>query len=278
MEPPHLAQGELAEPPPQPAPAPLKPRCSPADANVPCGFATLPDDVLLRVFGTLPADARAACARVCAPWREALVRGADAWRAWTRLDLSTGSGMTCTKSDAALAGATALARGRLQELDLDAFTTDVCTGEGDSITGITFAQVLRVLRGCMELRELVLSSGGEEDMLGLELDDLQKLIAAVPPTLQRLDVNDVTCRSSASSCVPLLRAVPPYGPLRMRSLTINCHPPPHDAGAAAAARQFAAAVAHSRLRNLMFVGFEWKEPAALEALADALLARTCRVR
>ena len=261
-------------PPPDPSLPPphwLNARCSPADERAPCCFAVLPDEVLFRVFVALPADARARCGAVCRAWALALLRGADAWRCWTRLDLSGSSGLTRTKSNAVLEGAAALARGHLQELDL---TDRGAHGNRDEITS---RALVRVLRGNPELRTLALD-GVDYYRRSLNLDALQQLLAAAPPTLQRLGADCVRCWSSASS-LPLLRAEPPYGPLRMLQLGIDCPRDPPDAsiGAAVGARRFAAAVSHAWLRELRLSELTWAEPVALEALADALLSRTCRV-
>jgi hypothetical protein len=172
-------------------------------------------------------------ARVCVPWRDSLVRGADAWRLWTRLDLSGGSGVACTKSDSALEGAAALARGRLQELDLsnryidNEFTND----EGD---GITLAALLGVLRGSLELRKLALDGVDGEYM---HPEQLQQLLAAAP-TLQRLDAHCVVCNTTVSS-LPLLRAEPPYGPLYVVDLQVfgALERPDKGIGAVAGARR-----------------------------------------
>ena len=90
-------------------------RCLAADAALSCDFAELPLPIVMHIFEALPADARALCGCVCRAWREHLLAGPDAARLWwTHLDLSLTSGMTCTRGDAALAGATALARGGLE--------------------------------------------------------------------------------------------------------------------------------------------------------------------
>ena len=269
---PRVAPGAPAEPPP---PALwLNARCSPADASAPCWFVVLPEVVLFLVFAALPADARAGCASVCRAWAHILLRGADAWRFWTRLDLSGGSGVTCTKSDAALAGAAALARGRLQELNLSK------RGERpQNRDGITLGAVLGVLRGSPELRELALD--GVDGGGGLDSDALHELLTAAPPTLRRLDAESVSCGSSASS-LPLLRAEPPFGPLRVDWLAIRCRIESPDeilesVGTTAGATSLAAALAHACVGELCLQTVLWFEPDALEALADALLAPTCRV-
>ena len=253
-------------------PPPPRERCSPADARAPCGFAVLPDELLLRVFAELPADARAVCARVCAAWREALVRGPEAWRCWTRLDLSGDSGVTCTLNDAALAGAAALAHGRLQELDLNE------RGEHGSRDGITLRALLRVLRRNLQLHTLALD--GVDGQIHLEPAKLVKLIVATPDGLQRLQTDTVVVVRYRAEGLPVLRLLTPDGPFRMRFLAINfSHDAPDEGiGAVAGARRFASSVlARVWARQLSLNNTTWVEPAALAVLADALLARTSNV-
>ena len=100
-------------------PSPPPPLSPPPDAAASRWGEPLPDFLVQLVFvERLPTDARVRCALVCRAWAHALLRGADAWRCWTALDLSRGGGVTCRVHDAELAGAAALARGRLQSLDL----------------------------------------------------------------------------------------------------------------------------------------------------------------
>ena len=132
-----------------------------------------------------------------------------------------------------------------------------------------------VLRGNPELREVAMERGDGEG--NPDTDTLQQLLAAAPPTLQCLHA-DLLCDSTASS-LPPLRGEPPFGPLRMRRLGIICtyDQPNEGIGGVTGARRFGAAVAHAWVRELCMCGFKHVKPAALEALADALLARTCRV-
>ena len=244
---------------------------------MPCEFAALPDDVLYFVFAALPADARVRCALVCRAWAHALLRGADTWRAWTRLDLSLRSGMTCTRSDAVLAGAAALARGHLQELDLGTRGNLAFVIHGlQARDGITLDAVLGVLRSSPQLRELALD--GVDGEYTLPPEQLQQLLAAAP-SLQWLDAEIVRCESSADR-LPLLRAEPPYEPLCICALDLHCtHDPPDESlGNADVARVFGAALARSWVRKLELFEVLWLEPAALEALTDALLSGPSCVR
>jgi hypothetical protein len=59
-----------------------------AQAPAECTFAALPLALALKVFTSLPVDARAVCAAVCPAW-SAMLKDR---RCWTRLDLSPESG------------------------------------------------------------------------------------------------------------------------------------------------------------------------------------------
>ena len=105
---------------------------------------------------------------------------------------------------------------------------------------------------------------------------LQQLLAAAPPALQ-LDVSYVYGGSCADS-LPLLCAAQPNGPLHMINLSVDCSKDLSEGiGTVVGARRFGAAIAHAWVRCLMLEFFDCDEPAAREALADGLLARTCRV-
>jgi hypothetical protein len=78
-------------------------------------WASLPEELVRRVAARLPVDARLSAAATCSSWREAL-RCTGAWAA--ALDLSPGSGVTVSVSEALLRAASRRARGALRALDL----------------------------------------------------------------------------------------------------------------------------------------------------------------
>ena len=102
---------------------------APATQHGALGFASLPHAVALQIFALLPVDARARAAHfftmlteasslisiICRAWRAAVAEPS----LWTRLDLSTASGVKHPVTNAVLRGAAALARGRLEVLVLD---------------------------------------------------------------------------------------------------------------------------------------------------------------
>jgi hypothetical protein len=81
----------------------------------------LPPALLRAVFLSLPADARARAACVRRGWRAFLADPS----LWLRLDLSTGSGVTCRLNNAAVCAAAARAQGRLEALNIDRPSHDV---------------------------------------------------------------------------------------------------------------------------------------------------------
>ena len=86
-----------------------------ADEVEPATFESLPQPLALCIFTLLPADARARCTAVRRAWHRTL----EDQSAWTRLDLSSESGVTCgAGAEAMLLGAAAKARGALAFLDV----------------------------------------------------------------------------------------------------------------------------------------------------------------
>ena len=210
-------------------------------------------------------DARVRCALVCRAWAHALLRGADAWCSWTALDLSRGSGVTCTLSgDALLASAAALARGRLQALDVR------------DREYLTSHELRSVLRSSPQLRQLKIG-GRFLDVGGPTPALLRELLREAGPALQAVHVQDVHCKSNDANLLPLLRAEPPFALVRVSGVTVNNNL--EGLGADAALTQLAAGVATAELLSSLSLQAMWCEaPATLGALADALLAATCRVQ
>ena len=239
------------------------PYCAAADVTLPCGFATLPLPVVLRVFALLPADARARAAAVCHAWHYQLAVGPSAWRPWTELDLSETSGVTCTRGDAALVGAAALARGRLRTLKLRDFDSDY------EPHNFSDAALLRVVAANAGLEEL---THEREDNEWAPVELVQALLAAAP-ALQRLTACVAT--GDAAAARAMLRGEPPYGALHLKQFCMQ------DTRAASLLRTadgviaFAADVAATRdslyCLRLHFAALD--APAALQALVDAALTR-----
>ena len=120
---------------------------------------------------------------------------------------------------------------------------------------------------------------------------LRELLGAAGPALQQLAVQSVYFDWAQAplhdgglayllrpdgDLLPLLRAAPPFGPVCVDKVIAACsarQPPGDDA----ALIQLAGYVEPAGLRGLHLLGLVLAEPASLEALADLLLARTCRV-
>jgi hypothetical protein len=161
-------------------------------------LSALPLPVAQRIFSMLPVDQRARCACVCRGWRALL----DDARVWTRLDLSDGSGVTCRVSDRVLRGAAARAGGALVTLDV--------SRDGEPPRGFHDA-----------LLEVVQANGGtlrELHTPGLtSVVDLEALLRAAPALCT------LAARSycSPEQAIAQLRNEPPYGPLRLLTMTVG---------------------------------------------------------
>ena len=237
----------------------------------------LPQFLIQLVFVQhLPADARARAGSVCRAWAHALLTGPDAWRCWTALDLSHGSGLSlCVgyfELVTVLAGAAALARGRLQELSVNYYSRNVC----------------RVMRDNSEHLRLLAVGNLDDNDCSMELFSLRQLLAEAGPALRTLQVRYISCNVDNADLLPLLRAEPPFSPVRVDSLTVHLSEEWRQYSAeeeevlprrrhGANMRPFADAVATTAVRMLCLTGVHDVEPPVLEVLAGALLAPECRV-
>ncbi len=121
---------------------------------------------------------------------------------WLRLDLTRGSGVTCTLSRDALRAAAARARGRLETLDLT-----VCCHIWAAVRAVAAANA-------GSLRELHALHAHD---WSATKEELRALLSAAPG-LQVLET-DAVC--SAAEARPMLHNMPPWGPLRLRRLLIE---------------------------------------------------------
>jgi hypothetical protein len=218
----------------------------------PTALLSLPNEVAQRIFALLPADDRAICACVCRGWRALL---ADA-SLWTRLDLSAASGVICRVSDAALRGAAARAGGALEALNLH--------GAGyDQISNAALLEV--VAANARTLRELRVTGRCTP------FDALAALLRS-GTALHTLCAAVTDCGPEQAPA--LLRNEPPYGPLRLHSLSV-C---PQDGASLTEAPVLdvaAALPAHASLRSLQIMRAWLQSDAACGALVDA--ARAARL-
>jgi hypothetical protein len=167
-------------------------------------FGVLPDDVLLRILAAVPVDVRARCAAVRRTWRAALSPPA----AWTRLDLSAATGGVARAiSDEMLLAAAAKALGGLEALDV----SDCASLSLDALRAV-FAANAASLRTARVGGALARDEGRR-----LDPDEVVALLSAAP-ALTALHA-DVCC--SVAEAPALLRAAPPYAPLRVARLNVD---------------------------------------------------------
>ena len=173
-------------------------------ASNPTSIDVLPPALLRAIILALPVDQRARCACVSRSWSDAVADPA----LWLRLDLSDGSGMTCQMGDAALRAAAARAQGRLEVLkvnqDLPEYSVSLAALRDNAAAN---AATLRELRG------LRFSTAGEG------FANLQELLLAAPALVALEASMSCTCDYG----IPLLRNEPPFGPLRMHSMSIDLY-------------------------------------------------------
>jgi hypothetical protein len=209
-------------------------------------FATLPHALALDIVSRLTVEQRLRI-EVCRGWRATLTDRA----AWLQLDLRRADNSEC--SEALLRASTSRAGGELRSLCL------ACSGRSMQ------AAVCAVAAGnATTLVELRISTPGAARQCGVQ--DLEALLRAAPQ-LRTLEA-DVSC-ANAAEAHRILRNEPPFGPLRVRELCVNAVEATADAVPALAADL----AAHSWLTSFELYNAHLDAPSALDAVADAALAR-----
>jgi hypothetical protein len=213
-------------------------------------FAALPHTLACHVFALLSPHERARCALVCRGWCTTLKDQS----LWLRLDLSCADGAECR--EATLRGATARAGGQLQALRL------ACRGRNQGgRSHVALSGVVAANAGTLRELRVDKPSGA----LGLRFTELEALFAAAPQL--RLLHACAECRS-AEEARRLLRSEPPFAPLRLLEICVEDCP-------ADAVLALAADVADcASLTGLQLAGVPLDSPGALDAVADAALARS----
>ena len=113
-----------------------------AETGIRPAFPQLPRDLALRIFASLPADARLRCCEVSRGWC-ATVSALELWR---RLDFSHASGVARPVSPLLLRAAVIKARGGLLELDVTDYSVD-CDMPRHELEGVALVNPgLEVLR------------------------------------------------------------------------------------------------------------------------------------
>jgi hypothetical protein len=216
-------------------------------ATAPAGgdpFAALPHALALAIFLCLTVEERLRCIEVCRGWRATL----DDHVAWMQLDLTRADGGECT--EALLRAATSRAGGQLCSLHLacgDALQDSLCAiAAGNAAT----------------LLELRISAPVDEEC---SIQHLEAFLRAAPQL--RILEADVYCRTVAEAHHVLCNE-PPFGPLRVLRFNMwRCN----DADAIVALA--ADVAAHASLTSVVLYGASLDDPAALDAVVDAALAR-----
>jgi hypothetical protein len=228
-----------------------------------CHVALLPLAMLLCVLALVPVDSRLRCAEVCRGWRVAV---ADR-RLWLRLDLSHTSGVGYAVSDALLlCAAAARAAGSLQELDLTGCNKTCCNKKHL----LEFAAVMAaVTANARTLRELRLCDFRDtEDETTLNAKDISALLA-VATQLQVLDVEaGVNLGDDARR---MLRGEPPFGPLRLRNVSVSFMDREYNEAIFLAC--LADVASHTWTTGLQIYDAWLDNPVALDAVVDLALAR-----
>jgi hypothetical protein len=230
-----------------------------AEASERTTFASLPHALALRVLARLPADARARAACVATSWRTTT----DDVSLWTRLDLSSTSGVTCTVNEAALRGAAAKARGSLTALDVS--VCPALTERGTALLAVVTANAgaLRELRVCDSGDPLEFRRGL------LNVEAAEALLRAAP--LLRVCELGISC--GPSDCPRLLRGEPPFCALSALDINVSAlvfFTPL--AERVAAWEAMLTDVASSRSLRFLHLAFAPVDtPAELDALVDAVL-------
>jgi hypothetical protein len=196
------------------------------------------------------------CKLVCRDWRDTL----DDVSAWTRLDLSRSSGVTCTVNDAALRGASGLARGALAALDVSG------TAKITQRALIAVAEANSGALTTLTVHDGVLGRAGCQ-LFACVSDDVISALLLAAPRLRALHA-DVTVSPSVAARV-LRNEAPLFAPVRARHLHCTrlhgCEPGVVIALAADVA-------AHAPLASLCLSNAPLDAPAALDAVIDAVQA------
>jgi hypothetical protein len=230
-------------------------------------FATLPLPVAQRILLALPVDARGRACCVCRAWRDALAEPS----LWTRLDMSFAGalkgryGAEAARFFAMLHGAAGRAHGQLRQLEL-------------SQQHVEWFDLLPVLTAnAGSLRKLYLHNV-HPHFNSISQPPVEAVMAAAP-LLQVLAAEIVTC--TWAEAPRMLRAEPPYAVLQMRcTLSVTFRDVYDYGGGMERVTPFAAALADATLQpallNLRIKKAETAQPAVMDALVDAALARRLR--
>ena len=205
-------------------------------------FDALPEPVLRVIMLELPVDERARAACVCRGWR-AFLSDVSLWQV---LDLTLADGVAAERvTENLVRGAVARAAGGLRSVRF------------------TYMPLLDVHTLCAALGP----GGAELQQVNIDrqmrVRELHDLFAAAP----RLQVLNADVEGQCTALLPVLRNVPPYGPLRVSNLEVQGRQQEE-----ADVLAFAAAVAsHESLKGLSLL--RMNSARGLNAMVDAAAER-----
>ena len=231
-------------------------------------FASLPLPLTQRVFLALPPDARGRASCVCRAWRDVLADPS----LWTHLDLSgvfRAAGLLEQQRIvfSVLRGAAGRSRGLPYQMDLSQHR----------VLQTALLPVLTAYAG--SLRELHLHEVHADDSGRVSVVPAVEAVLAAAPLLQVLTAEET--RGMWDEARRMLRAEPPFAQLQMRgSLVVHFSREAHLAAGMERFGPFAAALADAALQpalsRLHISYLDVAQPAVLDALVDAALARRLR--
>ena len=175
----------------------MPPRLRSTSASASALHNVLPEEALRVVMLALPVDARARAACVCRSWRAFLADPS----LWQVLDLTLTGGVAAERVTANLVrGAVARAARQLRELSLN-WVPDLNVRE---------LLVALVVSDGAALQQVITN-------VRFKVEELRVVLAAAP----RLQVLSAQVFGGCTELLPVLRNDPPYGPLRIRELTVQ---------------------------------------------------------
>jgi hypothetical protein len=223
-------------------------------------FASLPLPLAHRIFLALPADDRGRASCVCRAWRDALADPS----LWSRLDMSL-----VRRFGTVLHGAVRRARRQLCRLEVSQHDL----GRGPLLSLLT--------ANAGSLRELHIESlyAQDYDAYLCSLFTTFDAVVAAAPLLQVLAAEEMYCKWEDAP--RMLRAEPPFAPLQIRHrLVVEFAREDRRVGGMERFGPFAAALADAALQPVLKALSLWSldtaQPAVMDALVDAALARRLR--
>jgi hypothetical protein len=210
-------------------------------------LSLLPNGVLALIFRLLPVDERLRCREVCTSWR-VLLSDPDLWRV---CDLSRAAGVVAKQSGALLSVASALARGRL--LDLNAEHCERLSKGDLAAAAASNSDSLKSLRawGCAP------DANAGPGWRYVDAPGVRDILAAAPLCSLQLDVS---CRPGEAEALLATKT------LAVQSAYVNCYDAQGDDVPMDVVAVAAAAAAHPSLTGLRLRRARLGEETSLNTL------------